>query len=377
MLTIINNHTGKIEYYDYEDIYEGMKDGERNYFFKQLYEKSKSGEIHAYCTCIEDKEIPLIISKRKNTYYVKRKDASIEHSSSCRFDGTYIYSLQGWDVKPDGTINVALKDRIQSIKSFHNPALHKNQISLREFVIRYMGFVWELQNKYFLKSNKGNVTLDDFCIGLQYWANKIKFSERVSLKDLMGITKKKSYSLLQNNLRMFVLLKLEKKEKLNKNEILLYLKNSRMNYSLEATCTTQMWKEALEANEIRKAPLFVAGFVELLKNKPLNFTNLVIVPISNEGVIVNNEYERKLANTLHRKKRFFIKSYETMRGFEYTQPDFMLLDSSPITIIEIFDKHKDEVEYYAYKEQKIHYFNSLDNYKVIIWDAYNKEKLYI
>lgn len=376
MLTLFNLKKKTTENYDYEDIYEGMKDGERNYFLKQLYERSMAGEIHAYCTCIEDKQIPLIVSKHKNTYYIKRQDASVEHSSTCKFDGEYVHSLKGWEVNSNGSINVSLKDRMHSLKSFYNPNLAKNQITLKDFTARYMGFVWELQTKYFLKNNKGKVTLNDYCSGLQYWARKIHLSERVTLKDIMGISKTKSYSLLKDNLRMYILLMFEKKEKLDKNNIKVYLKNPNMNFSVEVTCPIEMWNKATEDNPVKKAPFVVSGFVELSKDKPLSFVDLCVVSVSNEGAIVNSEYERKLINHLHKRNRHFINTYETVKSFEQMRPNIVLLDTAPYTLIEIFDKPKEDMQYYDEKEKKLRLYNSLDKYKIIIWDAFNDEKLY-
>ncbi|MDF2879599.1 MAG: hypothetical protein K0R54_156 [Clostridiaceae bacterium] len=375
MLTIINLKNKKVEHYDYEEIYEGMKDVNRNNFFKQLYERNKLKEIHAYCTCVPDKEIPLVISKWKHTYYVKRQDASVEHSPTCKFDGEYVHSLKGWDVQTDGHINVSLKDRLFNLNSYNNIKTG-NKLSLEEFVRRYMGFVWELQSKYFLKSNKECVTYSDFYTGLQYWASKIKFTERISLKEILGNSKSKSYSLLKQNLRMFVISQFERKEKIDKTTYLIYLKNPDNNYLIEVTCPIELWNEKYKALTVSKSPILVSGFVELIKDKPLNFVDFVIVPISNEGVVIDNEYEKKLFNALHKKKRVFVKSYETYRNFQNIKPNVMLIDSTPVTLVEIFEEDKTNNAYYEDKLNRLNYFNTLDNYKIILWDAFNNEKLF-
>ncbi len=376
MLTIAYLNSKRIENYEYEEIYEGMKDGERNYFLKQLYAKSKAGEIHAYCTCIEGKKIPLVVSKREKTYYIKRQDASVQHSSMCKFDGEYIYSLKGWDIQQDGTINVSLKDRMYSTKSFVNPKLHSTQLSLNEFTLRYMGLVWELQSKYFLKNNKGTLTFNDYYNGLFYWGNRVRLSETVYLKDVFGNTKSKAYSLLKKNLKMFMLMRFEKKEKIDKTTYMIYLKNPDMTYSVETTCPVELWNEAMSSLAVKKAPLMIGGFVELLKDKPLNFTNIAIIPISNEGVHIKTEYERKLINALHKKKRHFVNSYETFRTFGYTNPNALLLDTNPMTIVEIFEKPKSDIDYYGDKERKLYYYQSLNKYKLVVWDGYNNEPLF-
>lgn len=352
-----------------------MEENLRNVFLKKLYERNKDGGIKPYCTCTANREIPIIISKRKDTYYIKRKDASIEHSPSCKFDGEYMSKITGWDVYPDGNIYVMLQDRMYSTNQFSNPKINC-QMTLDSFMERWMNLAWEVQTKNFYKNKKGNVTYNDFYSSLQYWATRIKFSERISVKDLLGSSKSKSYNLLKENLRMLVVYKLDKKEKFDKNKFMLHLKNPDTDYTIDVTCTKNMWEEAIEKSGLQKGAFMVAGFVELIKDTPLNFLNMCLIPISNEGVVINNEFEKKLINCLHKKKRFFIRSFDSYKVFETTKPMLMLIDSTPMSIVETFEKSKLDKEYWVQKEAKLNYFISLSNYKLITWDAFNDEKLF-
>ena len=375
MLTVLNLKNHREEFFDYEDIYEGMEDERRNNFLKTLYERNKKGEINLYCTCVPNKEIPLVVSKKEITYYIKRKDASIEHSQSCKFDGEYVKTIKGWDMQADGSINVSLKDRIYSVHPFYNPRI-TNQLTLKEFAIHWMNFAWEIQSKNYLKNNKKEMSFTDFYSSLKYWATRIRFSERVMLKDLLGTGKGQAYNLLKTDLRMLVCLQFDKKEKLDKKNVLLSLKNPGMDYSVEVTCSAEVWKYAIDTLPVSKTPLMVIGFVELLKDKPLNLLDFVVIPISNEGVIVENEYEKKLFNALHRKKRSFIKSFDLYSVFKDNKPNILLIDSAVPTIVEIFERDRSDIFYYANEQRKLDYFSSLPNYKVIVWDAVHDEKLF-
>lgn len=73
---------------------------------------------------------------------------------------------------------------------------------------------------------------------------------------------------------------------------------------------------------------------------------------------------------------FVEKALETFRTFEYTNPNALLLDTNPMAIVEIFEKPKSDIDYCGDKERKLYYYQSLNKYKLVVWDGYNNEPLF-
>lgn len=374
MLTILNKETRQLIKYDYEDIYEGMSDGDRNLFFKRLYEKNKNKDVVAYCSCVPDKEIQLVISKHKNTYYIKRQSIGIEHSPSCKFDGNYEWSKDGWNLENDGTVKINFTNRMYSTHEYSNPKI-KNQLKLKEFVVRLLGFTWEIQTKHALKYDRPPMAFDKYFHSIYHICKKIKITDSTNLNDLMGYSKKLSYDLLKKRKRMFVMLVYKNRLSIDKYNYKITLKNPGTEYELDFICSKTSWDKEYKLLKIKKEPLLVAGFVELKKDSPLIFKHITVLPLSLQGAYVRSPYERNLVNRLHLKNRHFVNSFETFRGLTEYKPDILLMDEFPKKVIEILEV-KDNLDYMKMKDDKISYFKKVSDFEVQIWDAVRKERIY-
>lgn len=374
MLTIFNKKTKQIIEYDYEDIYEGMSEKNKNVFLKNLYDDNKAGRIASYCSCVPDKRIPLVISKNKQTYYIKRQSVGIEHSPSCKFDGNYEWSKTGWAMDDKGVVRVNLLSRMHSLNEYVNPNI-EGPLSLKGFTSRFLGYTWEIQTKHAIQYDRPPMKFERYFHSIYHIAKKIWLSDSTNVNDIMGYSKTKAYELLKRSQKMFVMLIFDGKENYDDNYYKINLKNPGQDYKIELICLKTKWDNEYESLSVNKDPLLVSGFVELKKNTPLIFKHVCILPLSLNGALVRTNNERTLANRLHLKNRHFVFSYETFKGLGKYQPDLLIMDEKPKKVIEILEE-KDNLDYMQYKDKKIEYFKRVSDFEVQIWDAIRNERIY-
>lgn len=359
-------------YYEYEEIYDGMTQVQKNNFFKKLYKDND--HIKAHCSCVPGRKIPLVISKHNKTYYIKRQSSKTKHSPHCKFDGEYELAKNGWNLEEDNNIRVFLKNRIFSYNEYQNSRI-TDFLTLREFIYKFVGFSWEIQTKQAIRYGRPPIQLEHFIHSLYYLAKRIKLSDETTLHDLMGLGKKKAYELLQKRQRMFVLLPLKEYEDYDEDNILVKVYNPGQKYDISLMVDKTLWREEYKKVPVKRGNIIVGAFVELKKDKPLIVKHLSIFSATSKGLIVKNRYHRKLANRMHLLNKHFVTTVTTYKGFDKYQPDFLLLNEYPQRIIEVFTE-KNNNQYYIEEDKRINYFNSLKDYKVQVWDAVNKEKLY-
>lgn len=368
MLTVVDRKTKKEVYYDYEYIYECMSFRDRNEFLKDLYIRNKKGEIYLYCTCIKNKEIPLIISKRELTYYIKRKNINDEHALTCKFDGEYLDNLRAWVLNND-EVFVSLKDRKYRIGVYKNPRI-KDELDIKELYINWLNIALED-----LMINKNKFSKEEYIKNIFKWTNKIKFEERVSLLNLIAFNLKDIKKLNNNGFNAFGFFKFINKEKIKneKDTYILYLDNFKGDI-LQIKYTSKNFKDIFKQDF--KCEYIVGGILEAKENDELYFKEICIIPTTKNYVYVKNKYEFKLFNEFDKKNRRYVTSYNYFNEFTYNKPNAILVDTQPFSIVEIMEEDKSNKEYYDKKILKLHYFRTLKDYKLIIWDGYNNEKLF-
>ncbi|MFD1607247.1 hypothetical protein [Oceanobacillus luteolus] len=145
------------------------------------------------------------------------------------------------------------------------------------------------------------------------------------------------------------------------------------------TAKRDVVERSKQKNRVDSDYCIVGGFVKSSgKGKNPEFISLGVLPVNQNGVVIESSYEKKLYDLLCEKKRLFQRPINAKYHpkWDGLVPDGLLIDTQPHTIIEVFGMSEDHIDYHLHREYKIkHYESIVDSYRLWYWDAFKDSNI--
>jgi hypothetical protein len=405
---------GKKERYSYDVLYEELTDEGKQAIFENFYRQYHADEISLRCLCNPDATIEMVPVNGEQSFYIRSIQGKKHlHLQGCNFEGKNKSNYHAnWVVDEEtGEIRVRFEEpfTIEKAKKLQReeegeedeeekqPPRERtntyNRISLYAFFMRLLLEAWNVRlrnHKVALDTGKQSKYPDLPSVYKSietYWSTKIVFGKNRVLQKVLysgrADISRAAYAVKKEyKLNMMTLLQYESVEDINDSHCLVKARHLSAGNEVDILCEKSMWDSAISSLSGIEAPYLVGGWVyDTGYGKPVEYRSISVVPVSQNGVIVDSSYERSFYNQCHTLNRLILRPYNLKYypSWHGMLPDGLFLDTPVQTIVEIFGMSENQVEYHERKEQKIAHFTTLFSAKkpfdFWFWNAYQGDHI--
>ena len=360
-------------------------------------------ETLLYCMCNKENPVRMRIGKRNDRYYIaSMPNQKKYHTDSCVYTSDY-------EAKYKVITGVEKNYSINGKDDYINFHVRSQNLNKNEFEIDYKDLLdivqasknknialEKLNFKYKLSLRQYKMTLRSFFekILLETWKIFLYSKKRVpdGIKEFMGyflgLSNHYCYNgnILANlyykndfhaNKKKFFIYVFENKKGNIRNcgdiyeiSVLDYTKEGLISKTIEIN--SLLFKKVWNKNKFKSNYMLVMGFSS---GKNLNVNELELMPITENGLYIENKYEESYYNHLMKKKILFIKPWEGIQIYDNYVPDALINRNNKKTIIELFTE--DLEEYKNLMKKKIEIGKQINNsntkWEFIYYDVINSK----